>query len=88
MADYTNQTKHSTAFVNEPIIGIALWDDGDVAWDSPVFSWDASGTTQWTDRDKSRLTTRGFLPFFGWLFWGTVENDTITDVQWSDQIKH
>ena len=84
---FTNQPKSSTTFANRDLTGVAKWDDAQVKWDDPLFSWDAAPIA-YTNQAKSRQTTRAFLPFFGWLFWGTVESDTVTDTIWTDQAKH
>lgn len=84
---FTNKPKSSTTFANRDLTGVAAWDDAQAAWDDHLFSWDAAATA-YTNQAKSRQTTRAFLPFFGWLFWFTVEEDTVTDTIWTNRTKN
>lgn len=88
MAIWTNRTKSNSTFTNKPLAGVAAWDDSQVAWDSPLFNWDAVRTA-WVNRSKAihtSFTTDN--PFFGWLFLFTQSTASSEGTVWTNKTKH
>ena len=84
---WQNVIKAATNFLNEAITGIVTWSDGEVTWSDSFFTWGSVGI-QYTNEPKSLVTERAYLPLGAWLFWFTLEQDTITPIAWNYETKH
>jgi hypothetical protein len=86
MTAYTNQSKSSSPFVNEPMTGVAFWDDANVGWDDPLFSWDAV-KTQWIHGFLNMLTYL-LTEAGGYLLLEDGGRIVLTGDSWVNDTKH
>ncbi len=86
MTAYANQSKSASSFTNEPMTGVAFWDDANVGWDDPLFSWDAVKTT-WLNGFLNMLTYL-LTEAGGYLLLEDGGRIVLTGDSWVNDTKH